>query len=436
MAPLQLGQQLEVTVDRLGFGGFGVARHDGLAVFVPFAAAGDRARVEVTEVQKNFVRTRLVELLAPGPQRIEPRCRHFGECGGCQLQHLDYATQVAAKAEFLRDALVRTGGFEWPAPVVVHHAEAWGYRVRTQLKLVATSGQRSDGTHGRLGKKERRELAAAAATATAVADANAGRAPTPPVPVLGFHRALSHSVLDIHECPVLAPAIENGLADVRQALASLPKKEWPYQIDGACGTTNGIASWAPDLPGMRKDLIEHHVGEFRYLVEPESFFQGNRHLVAQLVSGAIGDERGGLAFDLYAGVGLFSLPLSRRFERVLAVEDERRAATLGRVNVKTNGCDNVSYLRATTEQFLRSNKERPDLVLMDPPRLGAKPALPALLALRAHRLVYVSCDPQTLARDLRQLVDGGYVLEQVEGYDMFPQTFHVEAVARLRLANP
>jgi 23S rRNA (uracil1939-C5)-methyltransferase len=193
------------------------------------------------------------------------------------------------------------------------------------------------------------------------------------------------------------------------------------------------ASWAPDLPGTKKDLVEHEVAGCRYLIEPESFFQGNRHLVSGLVAGAVGAERGELAFDLYAGVGLFSLPLSRHFARVVAVEDERRAATLGRVNSKTNGCDNVTYLRATTEQFLQQNKERPDLVLMDPPRLGARPAIPMLLKLRANRLVYVSCDPQTLARDLRQLVDGGYAVEQVEGYDMFPQTYHVECVARLAL---
>lgn len=423
MSTPTVGQQFEVTIDRLGFGGFAVARHDGLAVFVPFAAPGDRARVEVTEVEKNFVRARIVELVERGPQRVEPRCRHFGECGGCQFQHVDYELQVAAKSEFVRDALVRTGGFDWPQPVVVHRAEPWGYRVRTQLKLVATSGVRDDGTHGRLRKHERKELAAAKAAAS-------NGAP----PLLGFHRALSHSVLDVHECPVLAPELERGIANVREALAALPRGDWPYQIDGACGRSG--ASWAPDLPGLRKDLVEHEVSGYRYLIEPESFFQGNRHLVQQLVDGALGDERGGLAFDLYAGVGLFSLPLSRRFQRVVAVEDERRACTLGRVNAKTNGCDNVTYLRSTTEQFLRDNKERPDLVLMDPPRLGAKPALPLLLRLRAPRLVYVSCDPQTLARDLRALVDGGYVVEQVEGYDMFPHTFHVEAVARLRLANP
>jgi 23S rRNA (uracil1939-C5)-methyltransferase len=420
-----VGERLEVRIERFGYGGFAIARHDGLAVFVPFGAPGDRAVVEVTEVEKTFVRTRLVEVLEAGPDRVAPRCRHYGECGGCQLQHVDYRAQVAAKAEIVRDALVRTGGFDWPQPVVVHHAEPWGYRVRTQLKLTATSGLRDDGAHGRLRKRERpspEERRAAAA-------ASAGGPP-----VLGFHRALSHSTLDVHECPVLAPELEKGLPEVRKAIASLPRSEWPYQVDGACGV--GGASWAPDLPGMRKDLVEHEVGGFRYLIEPESFFQGNRHLVGELVAGAIGDERGGLCFDLYAGVGLFSLPLSRRFGRVVAVEDERRACTLGRVNVKTNRCDNVTYLRSTTEGFLRDNKERPDLVLMDPPRLGAKPAIPLLLQLRARRMVYVSCDPQTLARDLRQLVDGGYVLEQVEGYDMFPQTFHVEAVARLRLANP
>ena len=424
MTTLTLGQLLDVTIDRLGFGGSAVARHEGMAVFVPFGAPGDLARIEITEIEKSFARARLVEVLQPGPSRVTPRCRHFGECGGCQFQHVDYAAQVAAKAEFVRDALVRTGGFDWP-PVVVHHAEPWGYRVRTQLKLIATSGERSDGSHGRLGKHERRRRQAAAAAV--VHDG-------PPQTVLGFHRALSHSVLDIQECPVLAPAIEQGLPDVRKALAGMSRKDWPYQIDGACGT--GGASWAPDLPGLRKDLVEHQVLGFRYLIEPESFFQGNRHLVQELVAGALGEERGELAFDLYAGVGLFSLPLSRRFTRVVSVEDERRACTLGRVNVKTNGCDNVSYLRSTTEQFLRDNKERPDLVLMDPPRLGAKPAIPQLLKLRSKRLVYVSCDPQTMARDLRQLVDGGYVLEQVLGYDMFPQTWHVEAVARLRLATP
>ena len=144
---------------------------------------------------------------------------------------------------------------------------------------------------------------------------------------------------------------------------------------------------------------------------------------------------GAHAFDLYAGVGLFTMPLSQRFDRVTAVEDERRAATLGRVNAKINGCTNVSYFRQTTEQFLAQNKVTPDLVMMDPPRLGARPAIPALLELGAEHLVYVSCDPNTLARDLKTLVEGGYSVVSVEAFDMFPQTYHVECVAHLQLGK-
>jgi 23S rRNA (uracil1939-C5)-methyltransferase len=394
---LQQGQILEVTTERLAPGGACVARHEGLVLFVPFAAPGERVRVEVTGLEKKHAKALLLEVLTPSPHRRAPRCRHFGECGGCQFQHVDYAVQVAAKGEFIRDALVRTGGFEWQAPITVHHAAEWGYRARTQLKL------------HRRGDEVR----------------------------LGFNQALSHDVVDVQECPVLAEPLERGLADVRRALARLPGRipgrDLPYQIEGACG--GGGAVWAPDLPGLRKDLAEHHVGEFRYLIEPESFFQGNRWLTKDLVAGAVGLARGELAFDLYAGVGLFSLPLSRRFRRVVAIEDERRAATLGRVNVKHNRCDNVSYFRQTTEQFLVQNRERPDLVLMDPPRLGARAAIPLLLQLRAPQLVYVSCDPNTLARDLRQLADGGYRVDHVEGYDMFPQTWHVECIARLSLAG-
>ena len=347
---LELGQTLEVSAERLAFGGDAIARYEGLVVFVPFAAPGDRLRVEVTEVQRSHVRARVVELLAPGPDRVEPRCRHFGDCGGCQFQHVSYDAQVRAKAEFVQDALQRIGQFEWPQPVTVHRDEPWGYRSRTQLKLRATRGLRTDGHHGRLRKRERQALREQIAK-EAEAYERDGRPPKQPV--LGFHRAHSNTVIDLAECPVLVPELERGLADVRAAISQLPPREWPYQVEGSCGTEG--ASYSPDLPGMRKDLVEHEVSGFRYLIEPDSFFQGNRRLVQALVDGAIAEERGGLAFDLYAGVGLFSLPLSKRFERVVSVEDERRAATLGRVNVKTNGCDNVHYLRKTTEQFLQQN---------------------------------------------------------------------------------
>jgi len=414
------GATIELRTEGLTFGGASIARHQGMAVFIPFAAPGELVRAEVLETQKNFLRAKVVEVLEPGPDRVDPKCRHFGECGGCNYQHVAYEAQVRAKASFVHDALTRIGKFDWPDPIVVHHGDPWQYRSRTQLKLKATSGERSDGSRGRLRRNERK--------------ADDDQQPAPKVPVIGFHRAHSHSVIDLEECPVLAPDLWDGVGEVRAALTGLKRKQLPYQVEGSCGVDG--ASWSPDMPGMRKDLVEHEVLGFRYLIEPDSFFQGNRHLVGKLVECGLGDERGGLAFDLYAGVGLFSMPLSRRFERVISVEDERRATTLGRVNAKMNRCDNVHYLRKTTEQFLAANKERPELVMMDPPRLGAKPAIPMLLELGAERVHYVSCDPQTLARDLRAFVDGGYELMSVEAVDMFPQTYHVECVARLRKKGP
>jgi 23S rRNA (uracil1939-C5)-methyltransferase len=351
-------------------------------LFVPFAAPGRPLGVEI---ELRPVRPRAHRRVGAAPHRRAPRCRHFGDCGGCQFQHVDYATQVASKAEFVRDALVRTGGFDWPEPVVVHAAGEWGYRMRTQLKV-----------HGRQ---------------------------------VGFHRPGSNELVEVEECPVMAPDLEQGLPAVRAALQALPPPERVHQIDGACGTDG--ASWAPELPGL-EDLVEQQVLGHRYLIEPESFFQGNRLLVAALVQGALGDHRGELAFDLYAGVGLFALPLAERFTRVIAVEDERRAATLGRVNVKQQGAGNVSYFRQTTEAFLRQNRQRPDLVLMDPPRLGAGAAAAAGVGGASAGLRLVS-DPHVSARSapLRRRLRTA----AVQGY-MFLQTWHAECVAPATAGQP
>lgn len=391
MSSLEVGSLVEGTALRLVFGGSAVLDHDGVEILVPFAAPGDRVRCEVTSVDDERHEARIVELLEPSPHRREARCKHYGDCGGCQLQHVDYDEQVRQKAMHVRDALVRFGGFDWPDPVEVRTAQEWGYRARTQLKI------------------------------------EKGR--------LGFHTPRKNGVVEIEECPIMVPALAEALPHLRHSLRRVPRGQRVHQIEGAVGV--GDACWSPNLPGIRKDLVEHRVLGHRYFVEPDSFFQANTWLVEALVEHATEGVEGELAYDLYAGVGLFTLPLSRHFAKVIAVEDERRAATLGRVNVKLNDCSNVHYYRQTTEQFLEQTRkqdpQQPDLVLIDPPRVGAGRAMKRLLELRAARMVYVSCDPNTLARDLRQLSDGGYEIESVTAFDMFPQTFHIESVSKLRL---
>ena len=388
MSSLAIGQVLEVTAEKLAFGGSAIARHEGAVLFVPFAAPGDHLRVVVTEADKRFYRATIQQVLQPSPHRREPKCSLFGKCGGCQFQHVTYEEQVRQKAEIVRDAIVRIGGFDWQQPIRVHTGEEWGYRSRTQLKCEPGA--------------------------------------------LGFNRPETKTVIDVPTCPVLAPALNEALPQVRAAIATLGDDQLPYQVEGSCGANGALFS--PDLPGMKKDLVEHRVCGFSYLIEPDSFFQGNRFLVDSLVQGAVAGEQGKLCYDLYAGIGLFSLPLAKAFGEVVAVEDERRAVLLGRVACHRNDVRNVGYVRDSVEGFLRAKRAVPDLVLMDPPRLGAKPAIPGLLQLRAPRIVYVSCDPNTLARDLKELCAGGYLLESVEAWDMFPQTHHVECVARLRLA--
>lgn len=386
------GSRLEVVIERLAFGGTGVARHEALGerpLHVSFAAPGDRLLVELTKLRDDACFAKIVEVLEASSVRRDPRCRHFGVCGGCQLQHVSYEEQLATKRRFVRDALDRHG-LASVTDVGLEHADEWGYRSRTQLKIDNDK--------------------------------------------LGFHEFDKRAVVEIEECPIMHPALTDKLPELRAALARVPKGKRIHQIEGVAG--HGEPSFAPNLPGLRKDIAEHRVAGMRYFLEPEGFFQANTLLLDRMVEHALEAAQGELAFDLYAGVGLFALPLSKRFDRVVAVEDERRATTLARVNVKLNACDNVHYFRQTTEDFLANDWQyrgrTPDFVTIDPPRVGASRAIPGLLRLRAPRLVYVPCDPNTLAEDLRTLKDGGYAIESVTIFDMFPQTYHVESIAKLR----
>lgn len=398
---LSAGEVIEVTTDRIAYGGDAVARAEGMVIFIPQAAPGERLRVRITEKKKNFARAVIEEILLPAPERREPPCRYFGECGGCQLQHIDYRAQLKAKAGFISESLARIGRIDWPHPIEVKSASEFGYRSRTQIKLE---------------KKTNNTL------------------------LVGFNRAGSHTVCDVESCSVLEPGLNDALSVLRSKMAADRRLKQAVtdprlltEIEIASGD-RGIA-FEPELPGLPAGELERRIGPHSYRFSPTTFFQVNASLLEDMISDTVGTAIGELAIDLYAGVGLFTLPLASRYNRVIGVESDRRAARFAGKNITANKVTNVEFLHARVEDWLKQSAgqhyDSPDLILLDPPRAGAQGAVKLIAELNARYISYVSCDPTTLARDLRSLCDAGYKLNRVSAFDLFPQTYHIETVVRL-----
>jgi 23S rRNA (uracil1939-C5)-methyltransferase len=374
-------------VERLAAGGEGVAHAaDGRVVFVPASAPGDRVRVRVVEQHANWLRGEIAALEAPGPGRVEPRCALFGRCGGCAWQHLDYAVQLAAKAEILRDALVRIGGLEPPEAIEVAPSPPYAYRGRARVGVARG--------------------------------------------VVGFRRLRSHSLEPAAACPVLVPELERALA----ALAAAPPAR-DGEIELCAGDDRRVRAWGPGglLHGEAQLAID--AGPARIAVSPGVFFQGNARVRSALLAAVLeAAGRGRRALDLCAGAGFFTLGLAARFAEVLAVESSPPAVRDLRRNLAAAGVTNVRALAAPLARFLAGEEARafePGAIVLDPPRTGLGAALARALAAAAGaaRVVYVSCDPSTLARDLAVLAGAGFRLRSVRGFDLFPQTPHVEAIA-------
>jgi 23S rRNA (uracil1939-C5)-methyltransferase len=392
---LNIGDLVEVTTERLAYGGDAIARHGGLAIFVPFAAPKERLRVRITERKKNFARAVIDQILEPSPSRREPPCQYFGDCGGCQLQHITYDAQLESKTGFVRDALERIGRIDWPYEIEIRHAAEFGYRGRAQVKV----------------------------------DRKAGR--------VGFSRAASNAVCDVTGCPILVPELDEALRSLWSALGHATDKDQTLpsrlQVELAAGESG--VSFEPALDGLPEGALQRTVHGAVYNFGPSTFFQANPGLLDELVVEAVAEESGGVAIDLYAGVGLFTIQLARRFNRVIGIEADRNTARFAFENITVNGVTNVEFHSSAVELWLKSYAEArtppPDLMLLDPPRGGAPEAAGYAAALKPSRITYVSCDPTTLARDLRTLVDSGYELTRITAIDLFPQTYHIETIAAL-----
>jgi 23S rRNA (uracil1939-C5)-methyltransferase len=424
-----------LEIEKLVYGGDGLARREGIIYFVPFVLPGEQIRARPVDPRKNFVRAQVAEILKPSPARIAPPCPHFTACGGCQYQHIDYERQVEAKSEILRETLNRIGHVSWDGPVDLHPSPPYGYRNRVQWKV--------------------RQLNAAVPES----------GPDDRSLALGYFHAGSNQLCPVDECAVLAPPLGEALVALKAELRSgaLPaeiREIAAFAAHDGDLLLNVSFTTLPDAPqrlarrfraavpaarsvllqetaGERMELdgpgfLHYEVGGTGYQVGHMSFFQVNRFLIDPMVEAVTTGPGEGLALDLYAGVGLFSVPLARRFGRVVAVEADPAAARDLEENLQSVG-DAAQAVNAEAETFLADWHERPELVVLDPPRAGVPPeALAALARLKPGRIHYLSCDPSTLARDLGELAKAGYRIAELHLFDVFPQTFHIETLTVLK----
>ena len=412
-------EELEIEIEKLVAGGEGLGRWQGVPIFVPRSAPGDRLRVRVVERQADYGRGEIVEVLSPGEGRREPPCPYFERCGGCDLQHLEDDVQVRHKAAAVIETLRRIGRLDPPTPRVVVGA-AWGYRLRTQLHVgPAVTGEGE------------------------AAEAGAGAGGVAVGPAVGYFARGSHDLVPVAACPILVPALESLLPGLPHRLAEAGRV--PSRLDLAAGGAADEYTSAPVVEGLPHGEVTLSVagvggfppggGDFTYGYDARCFFQAHRGLVGRLVEAALGeaDWTGETAFDLYAGVGLFTLPLARRYARVVAVEGDAVAARYARLNARRNRAPGVEVEHRVLDSWIEALPAGADRVVVDPPRGGLGKKVRRVLAERpAERLTYVSCHAATLARDLRQLVvHGPYAVESLTLLDLFPQSGHMEAVVQL-----
>ena len=436
-------REIILNVEKIAFGGAGFGHLDGKACFVPFAAPGDTVRARIMKEKRSYLEAELVEVITASPRRIQPSCPVFGQCGGCSLQHLGYPDQLAIKDDLFAEQLWRFARVEREVIEPIIGAEdQFGYRTRVQIKVRWSNNQL----------------------------------------LMGFYRAGSHFVIPIPgSCAIAHPVVNNLIGELRELLPQSPEPDRIPQVDlavGEDGQAIAIVHYIGGTPHKMIDFLAVHRGELPSAdgiwmqqgrktslmpvcgiacigyTTPADFLPGipeinlvfsrggfsqvnyrqNLQLIrlAYELAGLTGREK---VLDLFCGNGNFSLPLSRFAREILGIDEYAPSISDARLNSKTNEVDNVSFVSADAVLEVRrlvAEEESFDVILLDPPRIGAVGLMPYIPLLKPRTVVYISCDPVTLARDLDILVKSGYYVAKSIPVDMFPQTYHIESVTLLK----
>ena len=407
-----------LKIERLAYGGVAIGRHNGKVVMIKGAVLpGETVEADIDNEKSDYFTASAKKIIESSPDRIEPACKYFGLCGGCNYQHVPYSLQVQLKEEILRDSLKRLAKTEVELSAPVVNDNPWNYRLRGKFKVS--------------GKK------------------------------IGFYRENSREVIDIESCPLMAGEINEYLQKARlltggpgvreihitggenpMVLINVPARTTINKKD--CGhfamrfLNSGFSGFC--IEAGNKIVFRYgssystlDLGGLKYTVSPEGFFQSHWKLnlsLVDIIKSSLQPLKDKKILDLYAGAGNFSLPLAKD-ARVIAVEENRAAIKDGTRNLKINKIRNCKFIRSTSENF--QAKDHIDIVILDPPRPGlAKRAMSNVLSLSPERIVYISCNPATFARDLKILLSK-YEVESLRMIDFFPQTYHIEVLAFLRL---
>lgn len=383
---MQIKDRVMIKIDSVAFGGEGVGRSDNMVVFIPFSAPGDELEIEIAELKKNFARGRILKVVKPSALRVKPPCRYYGKCGGCCYQHLDYPYQLEFKKKQVEESFRKIGKISNP-PVfdVIPSPKTYHYRGRAQYHTRAVS-------HGR---------------------------------EIGFMDVSGGRLLNIEHCEIMEETINETLHAIRKE-------------KGLLSDENDLIIWSDCLSEEGKESIKRIVMGKNFQVPRDGFFQANLYLTDTLVNEVcrlIEPDKVNTLIDAYCGSGLFSVFLSPYVGKVIGIEISEKSVRCAQTNASNADVHNAEFIQGDVEKNLQEKLlpvDHADLIVLDPPRTGCeKTVLKAMIDLQPFKIIYVSCNPATQARDVKYLNERGYNLLSLLPLDMFPQTSHIEVIGLL-----